>query len=750
MMNRWFRLRHGMLKLVASHEVEKTAHGYQSTGETSWFELAPDGGAYPEGWCRLRFAADSEAGPLQPKLHFERSATDGNSVCMRPPLATGRTHSFLTRLPPRLIRMRMEPCCAGSRFECSDIRFVELGRVALAVYLAARFAARALRAPIEASRWMARTSSVVHRQGWGAVRKDLDKLTIERRDYAAWVERFDAGPGGEGARMRGVPSADASTPLISIVVPTFNTPPSILGDCIRSVLAQSYANWELCVADDASPDAEVRTTLEGFARRDPRIRLVFRESRGHISIASNSALELARGEFVGFLDHDDVLAPDALACFVEALDRHPCDIAYSDEDKIDARGQRFEAHFKPDWNPELFLASNYVCHFLLLRRSLLLDVGGLRPGFEGAQDYDLLLRATRLTDPTRILHIPHVLYHWRAIPGSTAIGSGEKSYAADAGLAALRDYLHDVEPKATVSPGPLPTSYRVQWPLPEPAPDVTIIVASTGRTDLLQRCVETLCRGTAYPSFEVVVVHPEFASAELRTLAGARAGPPAVRIIEHHGDFNLPAMVNLAAGSAHGEMLAIVRDDLEVIADGWLAEMVSQAARPGIGAVGAKLLGSDNTVRHAGLILGVRGVVGFSHQGIGRDELGINCRAVFAQSLSAVSADCMVVRRALFEQMGGFDSVALEAAYFDVDFCLRVRDAGMRNVFTPHAVLASQASRRDLPEASFDEQSRRRRAFMTMRVRWSAALAQDPAYNPNLTLEDSNFDLAWPPRVAHR
>ncbi|HWL17252.1 MAG TPA: glycosyltransferase [Opitutus sp.] len=576
-----------------------------------------------------------------------------------------------------------------------------------------------------------------------------------RRDYATWVQRFDT-LGLEQtvalrARVESLP--DTRRPLISVLMPTYNTPEVWLIKAIESVRAQIYPHWELCIADDASTSPHVRRVLEDYARRDERIKVTFREQNGHISAASNSALALARGEFTALLDHDDELTPQALAEVAFALAANPAlEFLYSDEDKIDEQGRRFEPYFKPDWNPDLLLGQNYICHLSVFRTSRLHAIGGFRVGYEGSQDWDLTLRFAEGLSAGEVHHIPRILYHWRAIAGSTALVIDQKSdYPFLAARKALADHLARTGTAAELV-SVTGRHWRVKRALPEPAPRVSIIIPTRNAEGLLRICIGSILARTAYPDFEVIVANNR--SDDPGTLAYFdELRRIKVRVIDYDQPFNFSAINNFAARAATGSVLAFLNNDLEVITPDWLAEMTAQALRPEIGCVGAMLYYPNETVQHAGVVLGLTGpagkdgVAGHAFKGFPRGAEGQRNRLRLVQNYSAVTAACLVVRREVFDQVGGFNEADLPVAFNDIDFCLRVRQAGYRNLWTPFAELYHHESASRGAEDTPEKIARFQREAAYMRHTWGALLDNDPAYNPNLTLQHEDFALAFPPRA---
>jgi O-antigen biosynthesis protein len=526
-------------------------------------------------------------------------------------------------------------------------------------------------------------------------------------------------------------------------MPVYNTGEAWLRKAIDSVLRQLYPRWELCVADDNSSRPHVRAILEEYADRDPRIKLVFRDRNGHISAASNSALALATGDFVALLDHDDEFAEHALYLVVEELNRHPgADLLYSDEDKIDERGRRYEPHFKPDWNPDLFYSINLVTHLAVYRRSLLEEIGGLREGVEGSQDYDLTLRVIERISPAAIRHIPHVLYHWRAIPGSVALAPQEKEYAHEAARDAIRTHLErrGIQAEVCAAPGH-PTLHRVVYPVPTPAPLVSLVMPLTGRPEALRRVVTALLTETDYAPFELLLSGEQAAEAK-PLLSGLE--DPRLRILE--SSTRAPAVAAAQAlACARGEIVALI-GLVEPLGRHWLAEMVSHALRSDIGAVGAKLYDQGGAIAHAGIVLGAGGVASLPYHAMPKRQAAWILRLLTIQNCSAVSGACLVSRREVFEQVGGLDAANLPHGYFDVDLCLRLSQAGYRILWTPYAELrwlhgnpAGSAAYDTTGAGALAEEQ-------FLRSKWGNALSYDPYFNPNLSLAWQTGGLAAPPR----
>lgn len=576
----------------------------------------------------------------------------------------------------------------------------------------------------------------------------IDDDSAVRGTYAHWVREFDTVTPERLEHLRKRAARFGPGPLISILMPVYDAPERWLVRAIESVRAQVYPHWELCLANDASPAPHVRAVLDRFAAADARIRVVHRAANGHIAAASNSALELATGAFAALMDHDDELAPHALLCLAEAARANPdAVLVYSDEDKIDETGARFDPHFKPDWSPDLLEAQNYLSHLTMIRTTDLRAAGGFRVGFEGAQDWDLFLRVTERAAAGTIVHVPRVLYHWRAIDGSTATHLGEKDYAGKAGRRALEEHFARRGEQVDLDPV-RGGHWRVRRKRPDPAPAVTLVIPTRNRRELLVTCVESILARTAYPNFSFLIADNDSDDPELAAFYRKMEARGRFRVLPCPGPFNFSAINNRAMQAAEGEIVGLLNNDLEAVHPDWLDEMVAHAVRPEIGCVGARLLYPDRRIQHAGVITGLGGVAGHPFKGFTCEEPGTpQFRPHVTQNLSAVTAACLLVRREVYLRVGGLDETGLAVAFNDVDFCLKVRALGLRNLYTPHAELLHHESASRGAEDSPEKVRRFQLEIETMRSRWGESLLRDPAYNPNLTLDSEDFGLAYPPRV---
>ncbi|OOP46073.1 glycosyl transferase family 2 [Enterococcus faecalis] len=531
-------------------------------------------------------------------------------------------------------------------------------------------------------------------------------------------------------------------PKISIAMPVYNVEEKWLRLCIDSILNQVYTNWELCMADDASTDPNVKKILTEYQQLDERIRVVFREQNGHISEATNSALAIATGEFVALLDNDDELAINAFYEVVKVLNENPeLDLIYSDEDKIDMDGNRSDPALKPDWSPDLLLGTNYISHLGVYRRSILEEIGGFRKGYEGSQDYDLVLRFTEKTTKERIKHIPKVLYYWRMLPTSTAVDQGSKGYAFEAGLRAVQDALVRRGINGRATHGAANGLYDVYYDIKSDKLVSIIIPTKNGYKDV-QRCVSSIIEKTTYQNYEIIMADNGSTDPKMHELYAEFEQQLPGRFFVESIDipFNFSTINNRAAKKAHGEYLLFLNNDTEVITENWLTLMVSFAQQERIGCVGAKLLYPNNTVQHAGVILGLGGVAGHGHYGYPHGDLGYFGRLAINVNYSAVTAACLLMKKADFDAVGGFEE-AFTVAFNDVDLCLKVQALGRDNVWLHEAELYHFESQ----TRGYDDKGKKKKRFeqekVMMEEKWGPLIENDPFYNPNLTRDIPNFSL---------
>jgi GT2 family glycosyltransferase len=556
--------------------------------------------------------------------------------------------------------------------------------------------------------------------------------SIPQNAYEAWRARHRITPERRAAMREQIAAWDNPT-TISVIMPVYNVPEIYLRKAIDSVLNQVYPHWELCIADDKSTAPHIRPILEEFARRDARIKVVFREQNGHISAASNSAVELATGEFLATLDNDDELAEQALFEIARAVVNNPAlDYIYSDEDKIDMSGRHIEPFFKPDWSPEYFLACMYTCHLSAYRASLVRAIGGYRSAFDTAQDYDLVLRLLEKTQ--RVHHIQDILYHWRMLPSSTAGGSAAKPKAHGTAQRALREHLERRGLRGgSVEDGPAPGFHRVRVSIVG-KPKVSIIIPSTcapkridGReVNFLERCIASIFDKSTWRYFEIIVLDRNQMPAEMET----RLKKLGVRRVAYDEPFNWSRVNNLGARHATGEHLLFMNDDMEIITPDWLESMLEFSQQDDIGAVGAKLLFPDNRIQHAGVLV-MRGKPGHPYYCFPGSDPGYFFNTSVHRNCIAVTGACMLTRKAVFDSDGGFNE-DFPLNYNDVDYCMKLIVSGRRVVYTPHAQLYHYESV-SRPKAVEP------REITQFEKLWLARFPDDPYFNPNLTIENGAY-----------
>lgn len=528
-------------------------------------------------------------------------------------------------------------------------------------------------------------------------------------------------------------------PIISIVMPVYNVERRWLLLAVESVQRQFYPHWELCIADDASTNPDTRAALREIAALgDKRIRLVKLKKNVGIASCSNAALKLASGEYIGLLDNDDELTRDALLEVAQRIVAEQPDVIYSDEDKLEESGAHVEVHCKPDYNPDYFFSINYICHFAVIRRAHLTSIGDFRDGFDGAQDYDLLLRATERSD--KIVHIPKVLYHWRKIEGSTASNSSAKPKTTAAGKNALIESMQRRDIVCDVELGPYPNTFRVRRTILG-NPLVSILIPFREQPKLLDACVSSILEKTRYQNFEILCIdNGSMEPATLATISSLEQRDPRVRVLRYDAPFNYSAINNFGVTHARGEHILLLNNDTEVICEEWLDSMLEHSQRPEVGVVGARLLYEDGTIQHAGVLVGPGGVAGHAHLFLPGDHPGYFARAQLVQNLSAVTFACAMTRRDVFEKLGGLNENELKIAFNDVDYCLRVREAGYLIVYTPYALLHHYESKSRGYEDTPEKQARFSNEVRYMQQRHAAILERgDPYYNPQLSLSNTYY-----------
>lgn len=560
--------------------------------------------------------------------------------------------------------------------------------------------------------------------------------------YARWIAKNDYNESYDKSRYIAEMRKLHERIKFSIIIPTYNTEVSLLKETIESVFRQIYKEWELCICDDGSKSLELLLYLDELTKKHENVSLTKHKKNKHISAASNSALASAKGEWVVMLDHDDLLAPHALAELAISIDANPgCSIIYSDEDKIDDNGRRYDPFFKPDWSYTQFLGQNYLNHLSAFRRGLVDSVGGWRVGFEGSQDYDLLLRMIEKIPEREIIHIPKILYHWRATADSTASNHATKGYASVAASKALEEHLNRTGQNAVVQELDVPGVYRPVWKCEETEMLVSVIIPTRNRVELLEATYKSLRSETSYKNIEILIADNDSDDPTTKKFLRKIARHKNTKIIKCTGDFNFSAINNLAAKHASGDSLLLLNNDITVINSDWLTEMVAHLNRDNVGCVGAKLYYPNDTLQHGGIVLGIGGVAGHSHKNMPRGLPGHFSRMKIVHEVSAVTGACLLVYKHLYFELGGLDEALFKVAFNDVDFCLRVRQAGYKIVFTPFAELYHHESASRGHENTPEKAERFQREVLAMKRRWGELLMKDPHYSPNLTLDREDFSL---------
>lgn len=713
-------------------------------------------GEFAKGWYMFECKMQSSAPVSNARLYFEKDQIITEEFSCALPCASGELTRRLVYVPCDAAQIRFDPSEAVGDLQ---IDCLKLTRVTAASANSEMIEKISLKHPKLKGKSNEEIKSYV-KDSVAEVKSSMTahltklyneiftsplhpQLTNEISAYKHWIEKYEIPAKPSDATVLNEINNLKSKPLISIVLPTYNSDIELLNECIDSVVGQSYPNWELCIADDNSTVDEVRDVLNSYTNSDKRIKVKFRDKNGHISAASNSALELTTGDYIALLDHDDKLADNALFYVARQINETPkAKLIYSDEDKIDESGERCEPNFKPDWNPDLLYSQNYICHLAVYRSDVLKKIGGFRIGVEGSQDHDLLIRYTDALKFEEIIHIPKILYHWRKIPNSTASGDDAKSYSTDSGLKAIGDHLKVKNPDAQVESGFLPNTYRVNYSLGKDEPLVSLLIPTRDQLDVLSTCIESILSKTSYSNYEIIVLDNQSSKPETLKYFSEINKNPKVKIIKYNEEFNYSAINNFGVGQASGSIIGLVNNDIEVISPQWLDEMVSHANRPEIGCVGAKLYYPDDRIQHAGVILGLGGVAGHSHKYVQRDSLGYVRRLKVVQNLSAVTAACLLVKKDIFQQVGGLNENDLAVAFNDVDFCLRVREAGYRNLWTPYAELYHHESVSRGQENTPEKLARFENEKTYMKVTWGEKLQKDPAYNPNLNHDVEDFSIA--------
>ena len=564
-----------------------------------------------------------------------------------------------------------------------------------------------------------------------------ERMEPEEVPYGPWFEKHKP---AESELEKQRKHTFQENPVFSVVVPAYKTPVLFLEQMIDSVRSQTYPHWELCIANASPEDREMAAVLERYMKLDSRIRVKNLDENLGIAENTNEAFSMASGEFAGLLDHDDLLAPQALFRMADAFNKNSeYDVFYTDEDKVTTDlSEHFQPHFKPDFNLDLLRSNNYITHFFVVRTALVKKVGGFRREYDGAQDYDFIFRCVE--QAKEICHIPEVLYHWRTHKASTADNPASKMYAFDAGKRAIEGNLARSGVKGVVSHTKDLGFYQVEYPV-KGNPLISILIPNKDQKDSLKKCLDSVFEKSTYTNYEIIII--ENNSVEDETFAYYKELEKRfnVKIVTWKGEFNYSAINNFGEKEANGDYLLFLNNDVEVINPRWMEEMLGNCQRKEVGIVGAKLYYPDDTIQHAGTIIGIGGIAGHAFLNMPRSRTGYLHKASIQMDLSAVTAACMMMKKDVFDKLGGFEE-KLTVAFNDVDLCLRTVQAGYLVVYNPRVELYHYESKSRGSEDSEEKVRRFQGEIEFMRTRWIRILKNgDPNYNKNLTLSKWNYSL---------
>lgn len=587
-----------------------------------------------------------------------------------------------------------------------------------------------------------RALKIVKDSGIKNLLSTFKSYTSNEAYYQEWIKECDTLDNADRTAIKAHIDRFTQTPLLSIVMPVYNVNETYLRQAIESVQNQLYTNWEFCIADDASTRPHIKKVLDEYQNEDSRIKLLFREENGHIVKASNSALSLATGEFIVLLDHDDLLSEHALYHIALEINKYPdVDLIYSDEDKINDKSERYSPYFKSDWNPDLLYAQNMFSHLGVYRASILETIGGFREGYEGSQDYDLCLRASKKTSPDKIHHIPQILYHWRAIRGSTALDSASKTYALSASRKAISDFCQSYYPDAKITDANGAAKkygyHRINWPIPSPQPLASLIIIAKDESQLLQSSLESISRNTEYSPFEIIMAvnsnTPESTMEYLHSIESEHH----IKLLECYDTDSDANMYNKAAFKCSGSVIVFLDNKLKIEQHNWLHELVGNATRDTIGAVSGKLLSPEQKIVHSGYLLGGGKdlITASMFKGLHKDDPAYLANAILARNVSAVSCTCLAIERKKFQAVGAFNQ-SLEI-YHDIDLCIRLLKLRYFNVVTPYVELHYPSAETDINHNDI----LLAQEVDYMKKQWPDILQHDPYYSPNLCKDDGLYRI---------
>ncbi|MGE7825122.1 glycosyltransferase family 2 protein [Paenibacillus sp. NPDC093718] len=731
------------LKLVPLSDVERVRDQWRSTGVDPSFLLS---GRYYYGWNIITWKSNCTE-PIPIKIYWDNGEGFSEERTMKMiPISPGESfYKTQIFIPREAKQLRIDPGENELEFELKDIQIKKTTEIHMISNMVRHLLFQRGFSFNSVKSLVYKIFSTYKYHGFKGLKHKIrvvqNHMNESVNSYESWLI-YNSIDKNYYREASSVIEQLNYKPLISVILPVYNVDEIWLRKCIDSVINQIYGDWELCISDDASTKPHIKRVLTEYMEKDERIRVHFRGVNGHISECSNSALDMANGEFIALLDHDDELAPNALYEVIRYLNEHPdADMIYSDEDKIGVNGERHSPYFKPDWSPDLILSHMYTCHLGVYRKQIISEIGGFRKGYEGSQDYDLVLRFTERTD--KVIHIPKILYHWRSIPESTASGAIAKNYTHYAGLKALNDALKRRGIKGSVEElDGYSNMYRVHYKVQED-PLVSIIIPTKDMAGILDTCIDSIQRVTKYKNYEIIVVDNGSRNAHTFSVFNKWKAifNERFKVIELDIPFNYSKLNNVAAHESNGEFLLLLNNDIEVISPDWLEEMVGYAQRKNTGAVGAKLFYPDKTIQHSGVVMGIGGIAGHAFRTCSEYDPGYFGMLLVNRNCSVVTAACLMVKKDLFFEVGGLEE-ELSVAFNDVDFCLKLLDKGYYNVILNNVSLYHHESKTRGMEDTLEKIERFSSEIKYMETKWSSVISNDPFYNPNLSLEsDKSYNL---------
>jgi len=695
------------------NQLNREGDVWVSTGEDPQFNVTSRAGIMPRGWTLVCVEFADLGEWLEPVINVDDGSGFSEKTAIRLLASRAGSITRLVKLPRRIKALRLNPMARPGKFQVKHFSIQPLSPLA------------ALRHALgEADNDLSTALSSCMR----SAKATGGESGITREEYAEWIKARDTLTDKDRGDIHAAIKGMQQRPLFSILMPVYNTHLPWLQEAIDSVRSQLYPDWELCVVNDASTGDGITSLLDELAADDSRIKVRHREANGGIVVASNDALEMATGDWIVSVDHDDRMAEQALYQLARAINQHPdAAILYSDHDHLTADGVRDNPYFKPDWNYELALGQNFVNYLSAFRGRDVHEAGGFRAGYDGSQDWDLLLRLVENSAPENIIHISQVLYHWRNAGGKFSQAQAERARLA--GRRAVEEHLLRTGQQAEVIPGANSAGHlSVCWKLPEHPPLVSIIIPTRDRLDLLRQCVDGVLQRTDYPKLEIIIVDNGSIEAETHDWYCTLQNDKRIRILDEPGEFNFSRLCNSGMEAVRGEVYVLLNNDIEVINADWLSVMVAHALRPEVGAVGAKLYYPDGSIQHGGVVLGIGGVAGHVHQFLPANADGYQGRARLTQRMSAVTAACLAGRKEIYQRLGGFDEHNLKVAYNDVDFCLKLGELGYAIIWTPHAELIHHESASRGSDSNPGKAARFAGEKKWMFSKWGAKLKMDPLY----------------------